>query len=363
MFVIVGAVATAALGQPANTPDSSYARLGELPKIEATTPPAAQIPADGEVQTLIISLADIESPDVGLSSTMSGAAFAPLDELSEPGTVLMTDQYFKRSDALRRLVALGPAALPALLASLDDKTPTKLTIHHKLDFGVMWFGNEIDSNPVHPVECRVLKGWRPKLPLNAEKDSVSTYTVKIGDVCFVAIGQIVGRSYSAVRYQPTACVVLSSPAENPKLAKAVRDIWSAPDARKMLLESLLTDYATQGIFNGSSLDGWIIASNLQAHAATRLLYYYPKETAELIGKRLTSLDVSQDLRASVNPLTRDSLDSSMAREVKNGVRETDFIGAVAWCDEPPILVALQSIREHSQDAEIRSAVQQHKQKP
>ena len=35
--------------------------------------------------------------------------------------------------------------------------------------------------------------------------------LKVGDVCFAIIGEIVGRKYLAVRDQMTACVIINSP--------------------------------------------------------------------------------------------------------------------------------------------------------
>ena len=55
------------------------------------------------------------------------------------------DHGLKSLDAFTKLVEYGPAALPQLLDSLDDKTPTKLTIKHGGEgisvIGGMWFGD------------------------------------------------------------------------------------------------------------------------------------------------------------------------------------------------------------------------------
>src|SRR5262249_21288700 len=127
-----------------------------------------------------------------------------------------------------------------------------------------------------------------------KEEHVTSYTVKVGDVCFVAIGQIVGRAYGAVRYQPTACIVLNSPAHDPKLCAEVRSIWNAKNPRDKLFDSLLADYATEGVFNGKSLDGWGTASHFQCGAALRLLYYFATEASPLVAGRLDKLDVGKD---------------------------------------------------------------------
>ena len=51
---------------------------------------------------------------------------------------------------------------------------------------------------------------------------------------------------------------------------AVREIWSSTNASQRLFDSLLFDYATPGVFNGESLDGWDVGSKLQCEAALRL---------------------------------------------------------------------------------------------
>jgi hypothetical protein len=74
--------------------------------------------------------------------------------------------------------------------------------------------------------------------------------------------------------------------ESKELRERVCALWSSKDPAKKLLDSLLLDYATEGRFNGKSLDGWDEESNYQIEAAVRLLYYFPKETAPLIAARL-----------------------------------------------------------------------------
>jgi hypothetical protein len=60
-----------------------------------------------------------------------------------------------------------------------------------------------------------------------EKSFDGRYTVKVGDVCYVLIGQIVNRQLVAVRYQPTAGLIVNSPIEVPPLAEKVKNDWGA----------------------------------------------------------------------------------------------------------------------------------------
>jgi len=55
---------------------------------------------------------------------------------------------------------------------------------------------------------------------------------------------------------------------------------------QQLFESLLIDFFSRG---GDDRGG---AESLQIGAATRLLYYFPKEAGPIVAKRLRELDVS-----------------------------------------------------------------------
>jgi hypothetical protein len=168
---------------------------------------------------LIADLAKLDGAGVGLSATLSGHDFAPVPGQARVSTLLLTDHRVQPSQTLRDLVALGPDALPFLflLEALDDETPTKLEIRHDSRFGSMWYAAELDLNPVHPAEAAVYKelaaaAARRTNLFEGRLGSTNSHTVTAGDVCFVAIGQIVGRAYRAVRYQRSGNYVVNSPA-------------------------------------------------------------------------------------------------------------------------------------------------------
>jgi len=293
-------------------------------------------PAATRIESLIRNLANIEHPYVGLSSTLSGEAFAPLHAV-RPMEILMTDHNIKESADLVELVKLGPKALPYLLDALDDQTPTKLMIKHDSFIGAMWFANELSGNPSNPWEKAILP-TQPKPREEMFKESftnrISSYPIKVGDVCFVIIGQIVGRPYLAVRYQMTLCTVIISPTHDTNLAWEVRSIWSSNNPVQHLLDSLLLDYDAKR--DGQRLEG----SSFQISAATRLLYYYPQQTTNLIAERLRNLDVRG---------------SFLKRDLAKGMATTEFIKAVYWSKEPAILAELQRIFRISDDADILAA--------
>ena len=318
-------------------PREVWVRAGTLPDLKLPPRPPVDPARAKNVKDLIAALAAFDRPDFGLSATLSGDAFAPLPEQARAGAFLLTDHGVRTSDTLAALVALGPDALPYLLDALDDPTPTKVVLKHEGVFGGMWHAAELPLNPANPGEAAAA-GARVAKPRDEEKH-VTEYTVKVGDVCFVAVGQIVGRSYSAVRYQPTACVVLNSTASDPRLCAEVRAIWRSKEPPGRLFASLLADYATEGVFNGRSLDGWGLGSRLQCGAALRLLYYFPKEAGPLLAVRLDKLDVGRDGK----------VDEYMARCVANRVRAEDFIAALAWTKDPAVKAALTGVFKRAED--------------
>lgn len=332
---------------------SSVVRRGKVAKLKLTRPIKASEQEAEKIRELIRKLATIDSPDFGMSSTMSGDAFLPIDDQSQVDSFLFTNHDLKSSAELRKLVQLGPKSLPFLLSALDDETPTQLTMTHDGQFGVMWFANELWGNPINPTEQRVISKI-PKIGMDDEKH-VDSYTVKVGDVCLVAIGQIVGRSYSTVRYQPTACIVINSPTHDAGLCEQVREIWGGGDAAQKLLDSFLLDYATEGIFNGHSLDGWGVGNSLQTSAAMRLLYYFPQESAELIAARLDQLDVEATGPGSGSESSQEELEAYMKQCVANGVRADDFVNAVAWCREPKVVAAVSRVFDRATDPDVEAA--------
>jgi hypothetical protein len=322
-----------------------WLRLGAVPKISVRGPAGASKEEAERIRRLIRALSEIDAPDFGLSAGLSGNSFGPIEGTGEFHSGLLGDHGIRPSDAMKALVDLGPRALPFLLDALGDATPTGLTMQHEGGFGVMEHTEELWGNLAGVREQEILERRREEPP--GDTKSLSTYTVRVGDACFVAIGQIVGRPYSAVRYQPTACIHINSPVETRYLRDSVRAIWTASNPRQALLDSLLVDYSTEGVFNGRSLDGWDVGNELQGGAALRLLYYFPEESAAMIAGRLGTLDV----------MVRPGIDGYMHREVQNGVRVKEFIKAVAWSSDARVRAQLLAIVRKTDDNEILLAAQ------
>jgi HEAT repeat protein len=277
---------------------------------------ASPAPAETErIRKLIAALAAIDAPDVGFSPTMAGSAFAPVASWQHFDTFTVTHHGLRRNAAFTSLVQLGPTALPLLLEALDDKTPTKLVIAHEGGMGSMWLGHEISGNPLNVQETRLLadvtgtaQDW-----LSQRRDP-GPYTVKVGDICFVAIGQITNRAYMAVRYQPTGCIVVNSPVEDKELAAEVRAIWGQSGHRRKLLDSLLVDFRVPDF-------------GFEAGAAVRLAYYFPDAAENLIIARLDELQAA----------------AGDGSEAYAGPELGEMIGALCWSTSPAFRAKLLEI--------------------
>jgi hypothetical protein len=323
--------------QPA--PDNDGVRLGKIPTIAFAPRRPLDAARTARIKQLIRSLAKISKPDFGLSSTISGDAFAPIAGQGHATALLLTDHKLEQSSALSELIAIGPEALPFLLDSLDDQTATGLVVSHAGGMGGMLFEGELPKNAANPFE----KGVKRTVAKGPQWGRIDSYRVTVGDVSFVAIGQIVGRSYQAVRYRPTAIIVINSPTRDPGLRAAVRAIWSSQDPARKLFDSLLADYATEGPQAGRELStGWERASRAQCGAALRLLYYFPTESAQMIGDRIHGLDVS----------ARDDVYARIRQYHRNGVRTEDFIENVSWSKSAPVQSAVTAMFRKTTDLDV-----------
>jgi hypothetical protein len=323
-------------------------KQGQIPQIELiqrTAPSPLQIL---RIKSLILDLSRIDNLNVRASSTTTGGIFLPMNGQRGSISVQMMKHRLESPSAFKELVSIGPDAIPYLLESLEDQNPIKVTKIHRVA-KAMWFDQELDGNPLNVLESGVVKIRRLDLSTSDSKGrSIQEYTVKVGDVCFVAIGQIVGRSYEAVRYQPTLCLVINSPTHAPEFAAKIRKIWKSESPREFLLQSLLRDYSSIGIHHpGDPLDAWSVGSYLQCNAALRLLYYYPDESAAMISERLKSMDVGE--------IKKGWTDRFVEREVKNEVYTRDFIQAVSWSGHPKIREAITELFLRTTDEDIRIA--------
>jgi HEAT repeat protein len=317
-------------------------RLGKVPSIRLAPRKPMTEEQTKRIRSLIAKLTEVKHGEFGITAPMK---FPPLLNCHYWQNPLFTRLTPASTETLRSLIQCGPDALPFLLDALENRSATGLIVLGPGLPGGAGFGSELPGNHLIPIENRVLR--RPR-----EKDQVfdllrifDPHPAAVGDICCALIGEIVGR-----HYQPVVVSLIDCPVESKQLRGQMRAIWSSNNPRKRLLDSLLVDYATEGIYNGRSLDGWSDGSDFQTRAAARLLYYFPDETVPLIAARLRSLDVRHP----------SSGEEWMRRDVKNGVETLDFIRAVAWSRDPRIQQALAHVEKATDDPHIRDALQTYR---
>jgi hypothetical protein len=217
------------------------------------------------ITDLIDRLQQVEHEGIGYHSTAWARGFVAADEEAEFAGGVLGSYAPVVAPQLRELVRRGVAALPELLDHLSDARETRVTVGgHELIMS-KWFSNEYDPRHVN-VEPEVSE--IPHVPTWTEQDFTGTYTLRIGDLCFVAIGQIVNRHLNAVRYQPTSCLVVNSPVKLPDLADAVRMDWTGLE-RQQHEQSLVHDLESES-------DPW-----RREEGWRRLSFYYPERAREL----------------------------------------------------------------------------------
>ena len=238
--------------------------------------PAVDVPA------LIDKLTDVADSDIGYSPAAWGSPFLPLDRESAWGGGLLFQKPPLPSDTLRALVKQGAAAVPDLIAHLDDKRPTKIRMIDTPGIGSLFLNDHCDynflttkedPNPKRPADEDAIRRWLGT--------PIDEHVLTVGDLCFVALGQIVNRRFDASRYVPSGNVVIASPTASPTLLAAVKKEWAGltPQRHKA---ALIDDFTNPD------------SDQRQIGACKRLAYYYPEALEPLVLKFLSQPPYSHD---------------------------------------------------------------------
>jgi hypothetical protein len=244
--------------------------LGLASVMRADAPFAEQhIGSDDPLERLVSDLSEIDTPAPGLAGLGTYSIFIAVDGAPDLSAGVLGEPLPSVPPQMRELVRRGLAALPVLIRHLSDGRPTKLTMEPHPILMNRLFGDEYDPRVRRSCEgerASCLEAWiaqhRHWKPING------SYRIRIGDVCFVLIGQIVNRSLEAVRYQPSGNMYVNSPVMTPSLAYKVRADWDRLDA--------------QG--HEGSLRSDLKTGRMPAQALIRLRFYYPDAYATLGGE-------------------------------------------------------------------------------
>lgn len=321
----------------------------DVPKLEATPLTAERV---DEIEQLIDDLSGVGKRDLSLNSSFLGSKFVPVGEFGTFGD--WTGKRVEVSEPIRKLVEIGPEALPYLLASLGDDTPTGIVIQAVETRGAiaggMAFDEILHGNPANPTERFTLKLNRfpYSTSIRAKDDFVvasemESYRIKIGDVCLVIIGHIVGREYDCLSnpHVKSLGVLVCSPVYRIAVRRRVRRIWDSEHPRQKVLESLVLDFSTRGLLQMDSLDYWDIGNDFQIESTKRLLYYYPDIAVPLIVERIKNLQTSDDFF--------DDCD-------RNGLRSDNFVDAIAWTKDERIESALSTLAGNAKESDLLRAL-------
>lgn len=221
--------------------------------------------ADDDIAALIDQLAAIDTPGTGYAEYFSGSDFLPYDDAEQIGTLII-GATGERSPVMRKIVAAGFDAVPELLKHLSDER--KVDLPPIESGGPSWiaFMKECDYNRATTVAAP--QGVNVDGHAEGRKRT-DRHEVTVGDLCFVALGQIVNRNWSAVRYQPTGGRIISSPTYSTELRQAILAEWGAltrEDHRRRLIDD----------FRKPDSEYRIIG------AYFRLSLYYPEEVEKLV---------------------------------------------------------------------------------
>jgi len=233
-------------------------------------------PSQKSVAELIDDLTQVDSQSPGIDSAAIYEGFIANGTPITFGMGVLGVASPKVPPQMRELARRGPAALPELIRHLDDRRPTKLEVGNKPSgkqvgvdaFMFMYFSDEYDSRIPHWFSD---EDWK-KEPRPMEKSFEGRYAVKVGDVCYVLIGQIVSRRLLAVRYQPSGGLVVNSPIEAPVLVERVRNDWAHADA-EVLKTSLLEDI--HGRSHPKDMSREAYTERFVDPALARLRLYFP----------------------------------------------------------------------------------------
>jgi hypothetical protein len=219
-----------------------------------------------DVAQLIDQLVDVAEIGFGYAGLSGGSEFLADARPATLGPLVIGSPQPKRSPVLEAIVRQGAAAVPALLKHLDDQRPAKIPPIK----GMMWMavGSEYDFN----------RRTRPSAPAGVNQEwnpdsTVKSHTISVGDLCFVALGQIANRHFSATRYQPSGGTVINSPPDSPALRQAARaDFADFTPAKHRAM--LLADFAAPD-------------SNYRREGAyRRLVFYYPDAAEQAVLQQL-----------------------------------------------------------------------------
>jgi hypothetical protein len=236
------------------------------------------------LERLVDDLAQIDCPAPGVDGSDNYVAFMADNAPPQFEGGLLGQPEPCMPGQMRELVRRGISALPMLIWHLSDTRPTKLIVGRSIaDEGGVIFGDQYFSNEYDPRHRKkdAYCGFRKC----TKKEFDNKYTVRVGDICYALVGQIVGRNLGAVEYQPTMILVVNSPIESPWLIKQVKKDWGSID-EKGLKASLMADLHDANRLRIQADAEPVALPYFYRPSLVRLRFYFPDAYANLKGADL-----------------------------------------------------------------------------
>ncbi len=118
--------------------------------------------------------------------------------------------------------------------------------------------------------------------------SFTTYTLRVGDICYALIGQIVSRELQTVQPIPSGFLLVNSPLVAPVLIEKVRSDWGKGEAETLKASFMADIHGTSGPFHNIHTEHEDLYTNIVVNPALRRLrLYFPDTYNALAGDDLT----------------------------------------------------------------------------
>lgn len=141
-------------------------------------------------EELINELLNVNQADIGFHPTAWFSGFMALENDFEFTGGILGSKKPQSHPALKELVKRGMESLPILIKYIDDNRETNVIVKRS-GMGGTWHSDEYHSR-------YLIDSLKPKnINLGKNESIRNDYILKIGDLCFVAIGQIVNRQLNA----------------------------------------------------------------------------------------------------------------------------------------------------------------------
>ncbi len=265
------------------------------------------------------------------------------------------ERYLRReakSPVMTELVRRGVAALPQLLKRLDDPRPTML-VRRGPDIGTVAFGDQYDARyrePARQPNGVNTVGRSGEHPLSSR----DAYIYTVGDLCYLAVLNIVNRHESPPGGALGNASIIHSPVRYSALAAAMRADWAGLTAQEH--EAGLRAEALESNPDGSR-------SIRSSGALQRLLFYYPeagRQAAETLLRRAldanaTKSDPARWLGESYNLINElaayewEGLDGIVFAVFERATRLPDFNGDLT-------MICARRLAGRGRDAKLRECL-------